>query len=462
MSHTVLFFVLLLFASPGWAQTLHALIVADTAAADLSVGAERSMRRAEDLVIDIGRHTGMSVNRKVIKSGGLSNAAVWNAIEAISPGADDVVFFYYVGHGLDSPNGPLPSLLVGSGSVDAADANQIVERLRSKGQRLLVSLIEACNKDTASLSRDDAVMIAGFASPRDRYTAFFKLARGSFVATAAREGEYAFLSANFGGHFTHRFMRSLANSDDWDQLAAALHRPIEIQQAQGAASAITQTPFVRSDVQMAGGRHQTVPDPPTHSPRRPAMVQVSNWLWVAETPVTVRQFREFVNATGHRVDRGCRAPTFGGSWPYDNALSWRDPGRWQTDDHPVVCIDQADAVAYARWLSRVEGARYGLMTLDTWQHQERHSAPYYTAVCSDCAVSAPNVQPVRSTEPGPNGLYDVLGNVWQWLDNCSGSECELRGGAWLDSASILTSRKLQAARTGFRTIALGFRVVRYE
>lgn len=455
----ILLFVLC--APASWSQVLHALIVADTTPPDLTPGARISMERAENLVLDIGRHTGMQVESRILSGSRLTPEAVWRAVDDIRPGPNDTVFFYYVGHGENSPAGELPNLIVGASESGAVDANSVMSTLERKGQRLLVALIEACNRRRASLTAEDTSMMAGFSSPSERYSAFFQNSSGTFIASAAAEGEWAFLSANFGGHFTQRFMESLVREDSWDLLAAAIKKPIVVQQEQGASRAVEQNPIVRLNVRM---RTPTAPihPPAPRSPNRPRMIQLGGGISVAETPTTVGQFRAFIESTGYHVASGCHAPTFGGSWPRDPLLSWRNPGQWQTDDHPVVCISHIDAESYARWLSRVEGRRYGLMRLRTWEDLAWRVDAWENAVCSDCAITAPSAQEVRSTRSDRYGLYDIIGNVWQWLDECSGQNCELRGGAWLDPISVLRSRRFKKDRFDFRTVALGFRVVRYD
>ena len=45
---------------------------------------------------------------------------------------------------------------------------------------------------------------------------------------------------------------------------------------------------------------------------------------------------------------------------------WDGPGFTQQDDHPVVCVSMADALAYAAWLGSQDGQRYRLASSAEW------------------------------------------------------------------------------------------------
>ncbi|MEO3471809.1 formylglycine-generating enzyme family protein [Roseomonas sp. CAU 1739] len=180
-------------------------------------------------------------------------------------------------------------------------------------------------------------------------------------------------------------------------------------------------------------------------------VIIAPGLAMSRTAVTLGQFAAFVAATGHAPGSGCWAfVNSGATYEYQEAptLNWRNPGFAQKDDHPVVCVSWIDAQAYARWLATTTGKPYRLPSEAEWEFGARAGTttarfwgdtqapaceygnvadlslaealnldrrPQFTFRCSDRHVYT---APVGSFRPNAFGLYDMLGNVWQWTLDC--------------------------------------------
>ena len=196
---------------------------------------------------------------------------------------------------------------------------------------------------------------------------------------------------------------------------------------------------------------------------------------LARHALTRRQFAAFVQATGQRTEGGCE--TWNGTrWASDPAVSWRDPGYDQGPEHPVVCISWVDARSYVGWLRAKTGRPYRLPSEAEWEYASRagddgpapwssmperacalanvHDRTGARAIASDwehydCDDGHPRTSPVGAFPANPFGLFDVLGNVWEWQEDCyrptydgapsdgsawaDGPACRrrvLRGGAW--------------------------------
>lgn len=165
---------------------------------------------------------------------------------------------------------------------------------------------------------------------------------------------------------------------------------------------------------------------------------------LSRTEVTTAQFRAFVEASGYRPAETCAGSEVGSPNP---ARNWRDPGygRPARDDEPVVCVSWRDAQAYAAWLSRKTGQRYRLPTEAEWEYAARGGRttrwPWgsedaqacrfanianadqpnigTTKAEATCADGYVGVSPVASFAPSDFGLYDMIGNVWEWVEDCS-------------------------------------------
>ena len=168
--------------------------------------------------------------------------------------------------------------------------------------------------------------------------------------------------------------------------------------------------------------------------------------------VTVGEYRVFSLATGVGVGGGCTTWT-------DVGDSWRDPGFPQADRHPVTCVSWDDAQAYVSWLSRRRVRR-------TACRPRRNGNVRLSARSPDATVRArrPGDVPVGSYSSNSNGLSDMVGNLWEWTEDCWEGDCNRRvqrGGAWNSRGERLGS----GARntwwgTDSRFASYGFRVAK--
>lgn len=195
---------------------------------------------------------------------------------------------------------------------------------------------------------------------------------------------------------------------------------------------------------------------------RPRRVERVASFWIDRTPVTNHDFDRFVSATGYRTHAemtasatlvdGARAMAPAGSsvfhrpppvslddpslwWSYVPGASWRHPcGPDSTiaglDAHPVVHIAYADAEAYARWAGKA------LPTEAEWECAARggldgREYAWGAELAPDGAILANywigtfpfdtikgdhdyRTTPVGLFPPNGYGLYDMIGNVWEW------------------------------------------------
>src|SRR5262245_20222658 len=81
----------------------------------------------------------------------------------------------------------------------------------------------------------------------------------------------------------------------------------------------------------------------------PHKVTIAYGFSLGRYEVTRGEFAAFVQATRHRAGTACWAMT------EDRGRTWEKPGFPQTDRHPVVCVNWADATAYVDWLKRTTG-----------------------------------------------------------------------------------------------------------
>ncbi|HAS6191781.1 TPA: SUMF1/EgtB/PvdO family nonheme iron enzyme [Vibrio vulnificus] len=201
-------------------------------------------------------------------------------------------------------------------------------------------------------------------------------------------------------------------------------------------------------------------------------VRLNRGFSISTTPITVAQFRAFVDQSNYQTDaelhKICTRIEQAAITPIANKY-WRDPGFSQQENSPVVCVSQNDANAYVNWLSDKTGYHYRLPTEDEWEIAARagSEADYWwgekfgsgqaNTGWGGTPWSNNSTSPVKSFNANHFGLYDVVGNVWEWTADSKGL---LKGGAWSFSPEKAKAESQLFISPDSAANFAGFRVVR--
>lgn len=159
--------------------------------------------------------------------------------------------------------------------------------------------------------------------------------------------------------------------------------------------------------------------------------------------ITRQQWAAFVQATNRPTNGGCTWSGLPGSanskpWDPHPDASWKNLGFEQDDNHPVVCVTWNDAQDYVKWLSIRTGKNYRLLTEAEWEYAARAgtSTPFPWGLTANHEYSNYGTEtvagiglasgrdkwiftsPVGSFPPNQFGLYDMHGNVLEWVEDC--------------------------------------------
>ena len=198
--------------------------------------------------------------------------------------------------------------------------------------------------------------------------------------------------------------------------------------------------------------------------------------YIAKTPVTNREYKEFIDATGHPV-------------PFVDA-KWAEPYNWDRErrtypegkaDHPVVLVSFEDALAYCKWAGK------RLPTEAEWEKAMRgtngRKYPWGDAPPTEGLANFGR-KFKRTTKVGafpagasPFGILDGAGNVWEWVQDyyqkdfyrasehrmnpvCRRRSAERvkRGGSWVDDADDLRCANRSSSPPSEKISIIGFRV----
>jgi len=247
---------------------------------------------------------------------------------------------------------------------------------------------------------------------------------------------------------------------------------------------------------------------------QPVAITIAKPFALSRTEITRAQYAAFVRDAEYKPEPGCRV--WDDRWHLDARATWDAPRQPKNarDDHPVNCVSWKDAQAYVAWLSEKTGKKYRLPSEAEWEYAARAgtTTPRFfgansfedVAVSQACEfanvfdVTGQGVFPlpipyarckdnyddsalVAAFKPNAFGLYDMIGNVWEWVGDCytasywgrpaDGSAwvwdggCErrgLRGGAWSSRPSDARSAKRNSAAADYRAVDVGFRIARDE
>ena len=203
---------------------------------------------------------------------------------------------------------------------------------------------------------------------------------------------------------------------------------------------------------------------------------IANSFAMQNKEVTVGAYQKFVSNTNYKTEaernRGC-AYYLNGEPVWEANLNWRNPGFEQGSDFPAVCLTYNDAKAYADWLSGQTGQQYRLPNEVEWEYAARAGTkteyPWGNEIgknlanCGWCGSEWSNksASPTGSFAPNAFGLYDTVGNVWEWTHkSAEQADVTVRGGAWNFAPSLARASTRLILAPDFRANYIGFRLVR--
>ncbi len=248
-------------------------------------------------------------------------------------------------------------------------------------------------------------------------------------------------------------------------------------------------------------------------------VTITSPFFLGKYEVTKRAFKQFVDENGYQTEaerdgQGCGCILNDDKFivQFGTKYTWHDWGPKQPEDAPVVNVSYNDAIEFCAWLSRKEGKQYRLPTEAEWEYACRAGTEtrYYNGDDPEGLTRIGNVRdatwmskfsenspeqaatnssdgytvasPAGKFQPNCFGVYDMLGNAWEWCEDCweenyytnsperdpagptTGSRGlrVLRGGSWFDGGLQCRAAKRWPCRPNVHLAGVGFRVCAFN
>jgi formylglycine-generating enzyme required for sulfatase activity len=219
-------------------------------------------------------------------------------------------------------------------------------------------------------------------------------------------------------------------------------------------------------------------------------VTLTKGFYMGVTEVTVGQWRPFVLETGYKTEAETSGGAYifiDGAWSQKAGYYWANPGFIQTENDPVTCISWNDVEVFIKWLNEKEGTdKYRLPMESEWEYAcragstGRFSFGDNESEIGEYAWHSGNAvkktHPVATKKPNAFGLYDMHGNVWEWVQDwygeypsgsvidpgepLSGSNRVNKGGGWYSVIGDLRSAIRSQFVPSSREYDIGFRLAR--
>jgi len=196
-----------------------------------------------------------------------------------------------------------------------------------------------------------------------------------------------------------------------------------------------------------------------------------NGFSIDRTEVTVGAFKKYLKESGLKTQAELSGGGFewGFGWERRSGWTYKEPqGQLASDDEPVVHITWDEANDYCNYLGgRLPSKREWSLAAYTETRAipsdgfERGESYQYPVGNSPVGMNNNKSHhlPVGKTKKGVNGLYDMGGNVWEWLSDRDGNEALTAGGSWWYGPHKTQIEGMQFKPASFYAVYVGFRCI---
>ncbi len=212
IKHTLLIILFLSIISGIQAQTLHAIIFADTDDARVGESVWLDYYAMTGELAIIATANNMNIKEYYFNEEKCNTKNALRVLNSLKCNSDDIVFFYYSGHGARSfgDKSKFPQLILSRPESQFVPLYKINDIIKSKNPKFSVVMADCCNSFSARVTTKDLpsgkTVIKG--SAEDTYQSLFGKLKGNIVVASSKAGETS-IATEKGGAFTIVFLNEL-------------------------------------------------------------------------------------------------------------------------------------------------------------------------------------------------------------------------------------------------------------
>lgn len=200
---------------------LHFIIVAATLDPRIGYSVQKDVVNISSQMKDVATFLNLGYNYVEVSGAKFGKAGVETAINNLKPGANDIVIFYYSGHGYSAetkadeqfPQFDLRQSRFDDIFVATMNASEVLNKIKAKNARLNLVITDCCNSNLGLVKPEGKNFALTAKSLMDWEKSFcydlFMKSKGSIIATAAKKGQYAYGNTDVGGYFTSNLITSM-------------------------------------------------------------------------------------------------------------------------------------------------------------------------------------------------------------------------------------------------------------
>lgn len=195
------------------AGTIHFIVFADTEDSSIGTSCNQTVKYLQgNMLVKLRRY----IDDKDVKSyiyegnGNFTRSKLNTTLASLSTSSNDVIFFYYTGHGFNNGANDYPTLTLGKDGEDLSyrkkELLDVYNTLRAKNHKLLVVMAEACNKQASGSSISDN---SPFEDDGARFRSLFS-ASGDYMISSSKKGQASYSQAGSMGLFSRSFADAMS------------------------------------------------------------------------------------------------------------------------------------------------------------------------------------------------------------------------------------------------------------